>query len=250
MTNRQNLHRKEQGLRPWNKIELDAHLIQELYTSGMSENSISHKFDVSRFVIRRILLELGIEPRSRSEAEKIKWSRMTSAQRIRQTSKAHDTVRGKPRKEGEMISRAITRQKTLSKVVASEIELLEVFRRNRIKAIPQAAIGRYNVDFLVGSIAVELYIHSNLPHHRDGQAEKIVNLIDSGLSVVYLSSRRWPPHPASIKKLISTLKILRKNPPTLRQYWMIRSQAQGSGFRVEVYDRAGVLTGERLLDPT
>lgn len=79
---------------PPNRLDLDVSMIINLYINGESENSISKQLNISRQAIRNRLNENNISIRTRSEAEKLKWSKMDNIARKNQVKKAHESTLG------------------------------------------------------------------------------------------------------------------------------------------------------------
>lgn len=63
------------------------------YDKEMSINEMAQEFGVARTDITRWMTRFGLQWRNRSEAERLKWSRMTLEQRKNQTKKAHEKTR-------------------------------------------------------------------------------------------------------------------------------------------------------------
>ena len=78
-----------------NRISIDVNEIAKDYRSGVSEKALADRFGVSRQVIRLRLIQQKVPIRGRHDAELVKWSRMTPAQRSNQVAAAHQSWRGK-----------------------------------------------------------------------------------------------------------------------------------------------------------
>lgn len=132
--------------------------ICDYYMGGESENSIANRFKVSRNVIRRILLKHGVQVRSQSQAESLKWSKMTNEQRANQVKKAHDAVTGKPKSDDAKRALAKTREVNIPDwyIGCGEPEFKEWLENEGIEYQYQKAVEFYNVDFLINGVAVEL----------------------------------------------------------------------------------------------
>src|SRR5690606_21587359 len=88
------------------KTEFTTAMVASLYESGMSENAVAKKLGTTRSVVRRRLIESGVHIRNPSEAEALKWSNMTSAQRKAQVRAAHQATTGREHSLEEKIKRA------------------------------------------------------------------------------------------------------------------------------------------------
>src|SRR5262245_21929879 len=77
------------------RLGLDQEELARRYLAGESEKALAEFLGTNRGIVRRRLLDMGITPRGRSDAERIKWGRMTDAQRRRQVSAAHGSRVGR-----------------------------------------------------------------------------------------------------------------------------------------------------------
>lgn len=128
------------------------------YTHGKSENHVANEYGVSRNVIRRILKKHNVHIRTQSEAEELKWSKMTNEQRESQVVKAHTAVRGVPRSDEAKRNLAISREQNTPDwyIGCGEPEFGEWLTNEGIQFDYQKAVEFYNIDFLINGIAVEL----------------------------------------------------------------------------------------------
>lgn len=142
-----------------------------LYTiEGVSENALAKCYGVDRGIIRRRLIKAGIKPRGRSEAERLKWSKMTPQQRKHQVQAAHDTVRGKVKSREYLLKRARGRQAN-PRMSSLEKLFFEAFKKAGIEVIPQYAIDIFNIDFAIPTVkfAIEIdggHWHTTEHHQR------------------------------------------------------------------------------------
>lgn len=131
------------------------------YTHGKSENHIANEYGVSRNVIRRILKKHNVHIRTQSEAEELKWSKMTNEQRESQVVKAHSAVRGRIRSDEELNKMAMSREQNYAEwlVGIGEPELKQWFQDRDISINYQKACLSYNLDFLVNNVDLEITGH-------------------------------------------------------------------------------------------
>lgn len=199
----------------------------ERYKAGVSENQLAQEVGVNRSTIRKRLLEAGINPRSQSESEAVKWSRMTDSQRAAQVAAAHDACRGRPVTEDELAARAKTREGNLRyNVSGDEIRLGKWLLKLGLPIIHNKAIGPYNCDIGTGPIIVEVW--GGNWHPKVGEIERTKYILDAGYSVIFidLNQKRFPLTRRVTNYIVSLLEHASANPTAPRQYWMVRGDGE------------------------
>lgn len=212
-----------------NTLHLCTDSVRSMYENGMSENAVAKAFDVSRNVIRRHLIAAGVPIRTQSQAEALKWSQMTDEQRHNQVSKAHDAVTGMVRTHEEMVARAKAREKITSEhhIGIGEPEFHEFLTNIGRPFTYQKAVDVYNIDFAIGTIAVELtaatarYGVSNTAQNE--RAEKLTNLGYKMLAVVIDDAETLIQCAEDILAFIDEIDRLE---PVSGQYRVIRCRRQ------------------------
>lgn len=197
------------------------------YISGESENILAKEAGVCRSTFRYRLLENGINPRGRSEAESIKWSRMSTDQRIKQVAAAHNAARGREVPFKELCLRAKMREGNMAyNVSKSEIKLGCWLKEIGVNVIHNFAVGPYNCDIGTGTIIVEVW--GGNWHPKPIDIERTKYILDAGYSVliVDIDKRRFPISQAITEYAIALDKLARANPTTNRQYWMVRGDGE------------------------
>ena len=211
----------------YNQIDLPKDELLAKYKRGESINSIAKFFNVSRGVINRNLIEYGVTPRTQSESEKLKWSKMSEKARINQVAKAHIASKGRVRTESEMIASAKTREMSPNKIHIGdgEIELFELLNNRGINAIHQKAVGRYNVDITIGNVAVELTIcRSRFTAHNSSFNKRVKYLLERGFKTICIVFDSVDTIIRDADNIIGNLQILSEYPPSFSHYWVIRSR--------------------------
>jgi hypothetical protein len=227
----------------WNKKYLPTKDIIQMYKSGNSENIVAKKFNCARGTIRRILKENHVTIRNQSSAEKLKWDRMDAITRSNQVKACHAATISREVPIKEAIRRAKSLEKTGGRIGKGEYILADIFRENNISFSHQAAVHTYNVDFLIGSIAVELNIGTVYPDRRKTDSKKIMHFLNENRSIIYILCRdisfiRGKP----LKDLIGIINELSWNPSSKSKYWVIRCCLDPNRSSVESYDLADVMT--------
>jgi very-short-patch-repair endonuclease len=198
------------------------------YVTGESENRLAQELQISRSTFRTRLLRNGIQPRSQSESESAKWSRMTARQRRRQVKAAHDAIRGKPISRARALANAIGRER-IAKISSLEKQLIKLLP---LKIVPQKAFGPYNLDIAIEefSIAVELFGGGwhNYGRHKARFEKRLKYLLDRGWSVLFIwvDKRKYPVTPVTAEQIIAFVEHCRRNPAPLGQYRMIRADGK------------------------
>lgn len=195
------------------------------YTSGESCKSIADSFWFDRPTVIRILTDAGISVRGRSEAECVKWSRMTGEQRAAQVSSAHQSVRGMKRGLDELCKRAQSHESSRVRDTAFERHVIDsLSERGVTDIIPQKAIGPYNCDIAAGPVAVEVfsgYWHWHGRHFARTE-ERFRYIMDAGYDIIVMAiSKSHPFTPAVADYFASEVQKARSNPPGVRQYRVI-----------------------------
>lgn len=155
------------------RVSVDDAAIVARYTAGESEKAIAESLGVSRPVVRRRLLDAGITPRNGSESMRIRMARMSPDDRKRITTHARSTCTQR-------------RQETLSVVGWGEDTVRGWLRDRGYEAIPQLAMGPYNIDLAIHPVAVEVWNSPSNPLRLRRSHEKAEYLRERGWSLVWV----------------------------------------------------------------
>lgn len=213
------------GHTPHNRKDLDCESIIADYLSGESEKALAEKYGISRNVIRGRLLEKGVEPRGRRDAMLIRMGKLSRKERKQLTSAAHDAVRGRPQTHERKLRRAQRAQENIGYTLIGHGEdfLANVMIERGVRFVRQAAIGIYNTDFLVGSVAVELTSDPGLSHRRRENFERRVKYIsDQNILLLYLVFPSEIGLSACLEDFFSNLEAADSNPTVFGEYWVMR----------------------------
>lgn len=150
-------------IKSWNKLNLPDDEVIALYAEGMSENELSKHYGCSRNAIRTVLISGGVKIRGASEAEQMKWSKMTPEQRLNQVRTCHESVTGVPMRREHRQKIALSRQNTdhAVRIGKGEREFEDLLIKQGIQYTTQKAVDIYNLDFLIDGIAVEITTYQN-----------------------------------------------------------------------------------------
>lgn len=209
-----------------NRRTLPAQEIAGAYLEGESEASLARRHGVARLVIRRHLDEAGIQIRSVKEASILHMSQTTTEQRAEMTRAAHEAARGRTASAEELELRAQHRERTLSHASEREFQFGHQFTSLGASFTPQKAVGPYNVDFAIGSVAVEVLggaWHAYKPEH----AERTPYILNAGWNLLFIwDLKKAPLCVEAADYAIAYAKQASRNPSLVGEYRVIRGDAQ------------------------
>lgn len=206
------------------RTPVDIDRVIQLYESGESEVAVGRAAGVSRMVVRRVLVNAGVELRGfRQNA--IAAARRTPAENRALTAAAHEAVRGRIAPEAERVKIAKTRERNRSGVSHHEVYFERMLRKRGIPSIPQKACGRYNIDIAVGPIAVEVFgggWHSH-GRHLSRAPKRFRYLFDQGWCtlIVWVTGRSGYLTAGAVEYLVSWLDEIERDPSAARGYRVI-----------------------------
>jgi len=193
------------------------------YLQGESENSLAKSFGVSRTAIARYLKFCGVPRRDPTEANRLLAEQTPQEEHHRRIKIAQDAVRGSHQSPEHRARIAQGRQRLSSGVSQAEIIFAHWLEARGLAVVPQQAIGPYNVDIGTAPIAVEILggsWHASKPIHP----KRTRYLLDQGWHLVFVwtHARRSPLAERAADYVVAFLDELRRNPPTISQYRVIR----------------------------
>lgn len=232
------------------RIVLDCEMLYRRYLGGESENVIAKSLGVSRSVVKRNLLACGIARRGQSEAETLKWSRMTPEQRRVQVAAAHDAVRDTPQSEEHRCKIASGCERLLSNVSRIDRRCYAMLESCGLKPVLNKAIGRYNVDVALpeSSIAVEIfggYWHA-AGSHATRFRKRFNYILDAGWTpVIIWVSRDYPLEFGAIEYIAALPERMRLDESLRSQEHVIRGDGEPSGIGKSNLDYRAVIGGDK-----
>lgn len=211
----------------FHNIDLDD--LVRRYTSGQSENSIARSLGVGRGPIRARLIHCGVAIRGQKEANRLMMSKRSPLENRWNSSAAHEAVRGRCMSFKEKRQRAVTRQTQGllgANVSEQERKLFRIATEMGLQVIPQYAIGKYNVDFLIKgtTIAVEVLgggIRYSSPVFREGFRKRFEDITDRGYSLILVWVGKYRIDRRGVKQLITFRDMFRRSPSLVGQEYMI-----------------------------
>lgn len=157
-----------------------------LYKYGIGLRGVAERMDVPLGLLRAEFNRQGVKLRTQSEQEIIKWKLMDTSQREHQVKAAHDATRGKPVSREQLLKTALTRSRRSS---VYEDAIADDFRSAGIIFEEQFPIDIYNIDFVVGNVAVEIFGGEWHGHgaHAARFPERSKKIFDAGYSLLILN---------------------------------------------------------------
>lgn len=208
-------------------IMYDSHLdkVREFYNKGYGITNISKRLGLNAMMLKSFMIKNGIKIRSLAEQNKINGRMLSDKSRKAIGEAARKFHSGKAISNEILDKMAESRYKT-GNVRASVYEdfFAKFLDDKAIKYVRQLNIGKYNCDFSVFGIAVEIWggqWHFSGAHAARNN-ERFKYILDSGVNVIIA------PIPsqngftvAMAENIISHCKELSGNPPFITEYRMI-----------------------------
>lgn len=209
-----------------NRADLPATGIVAAYLDGESELSLAQRYQISRDAIRRTLLESGTPIRDRSHAQANRLAKLSDEERLRLAQAAHDAARGRKVPAEELFRRAQQREQNLSHASKREFDIGKHLRGNSLAVVPQKAVGPYNIDFAVGSIAVEV-LGGNWHAYKPEHAQRTPHILNAGWHMLFIwDLKKAPLCIEAADYVIAWAQQASGNPSTVRQYRVIRGDGK------------------------
>jgi very-short-patch-repair endonuclease len=199
----------------------------ELYLAGESVLALAKRFKIGRDAVRGHLLREGITLRTASEQNRATAQREGAAARMARVTAAHATKRGRSPKESSLARAAATRERRGSAQSEGERRLLRwLEERGQVVGI-QTAVKRYNVDFTIETVAVEL-LGGEWHQRKRRHGTRTKTILDAGWNVLFVwDTPTYPVEPSAADYAVAFAKKARRNPSSVREY--LRSRPHTSG---------------------
>ena len=205
--------------------------IIELYNSGVSFNQLENKFGISRQTLTNHFKSLGINTRTQSESEALKWSKMSETQRKRQVQKAHESCKGRYISTAEKIKRAKSAFDNAYKKGIYETEITENLIKKGFPAINQFNFGIYNIDISIHELPIFIEIQTSSLHllRKPKLIKRTKHILNSKKLLIYVmfdQSNKDVSIDLITNKIISYINILSLDKTILGKYVMIGRDGQ------------------------
>jgi hypothetical protein len=204
------------------------------YKSGVSLNQLAHELGVSRggfnpskgvwFGLAGFMVRNGVNPRSQSESEKVKWDAMPTGKRDRQVESAHTARRGQKDSLEVRHKRSVAWQGTLQLVGEGEISIRDALIAAGYDAVAQFAHKGRNIDIAIESLGVAIEIQG---HWGDGNGpgnfrKRTEELLGSGWAVMFAVGKPVDARHVA-ENAVAFAKAVGRNKALLGQYWVVGS---------------------------
>lgn len=215
------------------------------YCAGVSELALSKEYGLERRVIRTRLEESGVHLRGQAEAIQLFYSGTTRAQRQAITAAANAAVRGKSMPEDLLAKQARGRQRNAKTRSAYEEQFAGWLTERDIPYARETAIGRYNVDFALGPVAVEILggeWHSSKVK-RSVHGRRTPYILNQGWAIAFVwTTANCPWTNVVVDEVMAFVDEVGRDPSLVGEYRVIRGDgkllARG---RTEDYERTGIV---------
>lgn len=204
--------------------EYPREMMVRLYVEGHSVKALSERFGIDRATIRAQLVREGIQPRNRSESMFTRWSGATEEDRRKHGEMMRRLVTGKQRSEADKIRHAAGRSQMVGE---GEKILAEALRARGIEFEPQAPVHIYNIDLLVGPIAVETRCRADNPMRNPKRRARTEYLLERGIATLWVTHYNVEALRACLNHVIADIEEMGRDPSARRQHRVVRCQAHG-----------------------
>jgi hypothetical protein len=212
------------------RYDININDLVERYLAGESEKGLADSLGVSRTVIRRRLIETGTPIRGRSEAETVKWSRMSETQRADQTTAAHVAARGRkaPIEERRRVASSVAANWGIH-ITDEERRLFNWLQARGVEVVPQQRVHIYNCDLGAFPVAVEIFggnFHWT-GTHKTRLPKRFRSFFDRGWHVLVVHiTDHFRLSEAAADHIVAYVNQARRNPTMPREYRMIRGESE------------------------
>ena len=203
---------------------LDASHIIELYASGVGVTGIADMLGVSPSPVKRVLSEHGVALRGRSAQQQARMDRASPADRKALAMPANAARRGAKADFAELCNRAKGREGMLSQSSPLEDAFADAFDDSCVQYRRQVACGPYLCDFVIDSVAVEVWggNYHFYGRHLARSAERFKYLLGVVKGAVIVTINRTNPlTPRLIGALIANCEEIGRQPTLTGEYRMI-----------------------------
>ncbi len=204
------------------------------YQSGISCNQIAEELDISRSAFMTFLRDSGIQTRTRSEAERIKWAKIKQIRTavVRQCGGAWSAVCGRTRPHSEQVKRSQTVYANQTMIRKRERIVASRLRKAGFNIEHQFPVNGHNIDLVVTEFRVAMEIQrGDLNRSVSVSQKQVVNILNNDWSLIIAycpSCHIWGTSTmvefdfaAVCNKLIAFIEFCSSNPSASGRYGMI-----------------------------
>jgi len=215
----------------------DAELVGR-YLDGESELALSKAFEVNRWTVRKRLVAAGVQPRGRSDAMSLRWDRSDEATREAHAETMRRRMTGRRRKLDTKLRAAASKKQMVGegeKIIAAELQRLGIAFE------AQAPIHVYNIDLLVGDIALEPRTRSENPMKHAGRSKRTAYLMARGIVTIWILHTNTSVLRECLPNIVSELRTMQALPTSKRKPLVVhcRQMPRRNGPPVSRYYHVG-----------
>lgn len=215
------------------QLGLDVSLVRSRYEAGESTFMLARSSGCSPGAIKDAILRAGGQIRTTQERNALRFSRMPDEERFLITRPFAQSRKGTRDPLERKNARARTNESRLNRVSPEEKVFLSMLINEGIAPRQQTAVGPYNLDFTIDSVAVEVFgggWHAQAERLRQFE-QRTRYLFEAGwhVYVVWVEARRWPLIDVS-QDIIAFAKEGRSLPASRRRYRVIRGNGEVVSF--------------------
>lgn len=212
-----------------NRVFLPESRIVADFKRGDSVNALAAQHSATRPAINRVLTKHGVEKRNRSEGMYARMAQASTEERLALSVAAHVAATGRNPSEAEMLLRAQTRERKgwTERTSLRERQLHAWLKEFGHDATVEKAIGRYNVDFALPPVAVELLGGGWHLQRRAWHKQRGKQIIDAGWSLIFVwSDAKNVISRNAALEIVAIAEEARRNPSTIGEYWVVRGDGE------------------------
>lgn len=207
---------------------LDTDYIIREYASGVGVGGIADKLGVSPRPIERVIRENGVVLRGRGAQQQARMDKATPAEKRALVRNANIAARGSVRTFATKckLAKSLAGRVDVHHVSALEDAFAEMLDDANVTCTRQVACGPYLCDFVIDSIAVEIwggnYHFSGL--HIARAPERFKYILDTMKAAIIITVNNTNPlTPRLIKALVANIDELSRHPTLSGEYRMLWS---------------------------
>lgn len=214
-------------------VAIDEADLRARYDRGQSVLAMAREMGVGRPTIMRRLGDLGLTPRTGTEANLIRMAAMTDedrralaaeANRTRRRGTVGDLPHRSARGQASAIRSAFSRARQVGK---GEAELYDLLVARGLPVATQLPLYGYNLDLAVPPVAVEVWWGMAYPFRWPRQVRRTVDLANLGWSTIYVWCSRRPIQPDAADAVVAFSEEASRRPSSVRpQYRVVRSDGE------------------------
>jgi hypothetical protein len=230
--------------------------VKELFEQGWPVLRIAKDIGMSRVYVNSCLHDMGIPLPSISDGNRKAAALLTPEQRKERAEGAHAAIRRRGRPKATQNASAVEKQATMQYVGFGEAEFSQMLERRGFNVTPQAAWNGYNIDIMVGSVAVEIHHFTTHPFYRTQTVRRAVEMLCAGLHMFYIQidPRTNILTEAAADQFVAFFDLVSAEPSAIGQYRVISGDGQRSISAERKFDEDTAVIGSycthkaRLVD--